>query len=40
MGQPGAGDTASPLTEHIGQWEVSGGTETSQYPEEQRVFPE
>jgi hypothetical protein len=40
MGQPGAGDTASSLVEHIDQWKVSGGTETSQYPEEKTQFPE
>ena len=34
MGQPGAGHAASRLAEHIGQDEVSGGTETSKYPEE------
>jgi len=26
------------LAEHIGQIEVSGGTETSKYPEEKRLF--
>ena len=28
------------LAEHIGQVEVSGGTETSKYPEEKRLFLE
>jgi hypothetical protein len=35
MGQPGHGDAWSRPSEHIGWCEVSGGTETSQYPEEQ-----
>jgi len=39
MGQPGGRHGPSPLAEHIGEVEVSGGTETSQYPEEQRAFP-
>ena len=30
----------SPPAEHIGREEVSGGSETSQYPEERRLFPE
>ena len=29
----------SPQTEHIGLVEVSGGSETSQYPEERKLFP-
>ena len=29
-----------PPTEHIGRVEVSGGSETSQYPEEKKTFPE
>ena len=29
----------SPPTEHIGWEEVSGGSETSQYPEERKLFP-
>ena len=28
-----------PLAQHIGQAEVSGGSETSQYPEEKTIFP-
>ena len=40
MGQPNAGDTALRHAEHIGMSEVSGGTETSQYPEEKKIFPE
>ena len=35
MGQPGRGDARSRPPESIGRCEVSGGTETSQYPEEQ-----
>ena len=34
MGKPGWGHAQSPLPEHIGQVEGTGGTETSQYPEE------
>jgi hypothetical protein len=30
----------APRTEHIGPEEVSGGSETSQYPEERKLFPE
>ncbi len=30
----------SPPAEHIGWVEVSGGSETSQYPEEKRLFSE
>ena len=30
----------SPPAEHIGREEVSGGSETSQYPEERKLFPE
>ena len=30
----------SPPAEHIGREEVSGGSETSQYPEEKKLFPE
>jgi hypothetical protein len=30
----------SPPAEHIGRVEVSGGSETSQYPEERKLFPE
>ncbi len=33
------GKTSVPLAEHIGQAEVSGGSETSQYPEEKTIFP-
>ena len=29
----------SPPAEHIGWVEVSGGSETSQYPEERKLFP-
>ena len=34
MGQPGRSDVRSRPPESIGRCEVSGGTETSQYPEE------
>ena len=34
------GKTWSPPAEHIGREEVSGGSETSQYPEERKLFPE
>ena len=37
MGKPGWGHAQSPLPEHIGQWEGTGGTETSQYPEEKKA---
>jgi hypothetical protein len=36
MGQPGRGDARSRPPESIGRCEVSGGTETSQYPEEKK----
>jgi hypothetical protein len=36
MGQPGAGSAASSRAEHIGTERTSGGTETSQYPEERK----
>ena len=36
MGKPSAGNAALPLSEHIGEVEVSGGSETSQYPEERK----
>ena len=29
-----------PPAQHIGRVEVSGGSETSQYPEEKKTFPE
>lgn len=32
------GKTVSPRAEHIGPEEGTGGTETSKYPEEKRVF--
>ena len=34
------GKTGLPRTEHIGPVEGTGGTETSKYPEEKRLFPE
>jgi hypothetical protein len=36
MGQPGPRYGGSPLAQHIGQKEGTGGTETSQYPEEKK----
>ncbi len=36
MGQPPLRDGRGP-TQY--EWEVSGGTETSKYPEEKRLFP-
>ncbi len=36
MGKPGQGYAWSPMPEHIGQWEATGGTETSKYPEEEK----
>jgi hypothetical protein len=38
MGEPGPGHTGSPSAEHIGRMEGTGGTETSQYPEEKKIF--
>ena len=35
-----SGKTWAPPAEHIGWEEVSRGSETSQYPEEKRIFPE
>ena len=35
-----SGKTWVPPAEHIGWEEVSRGSETSQYPEEKRLFPE
>ncbi len=35
-----SGKTWVPPAEHIGWEEVSGGSETSQYPEERKLFPE
>jgi hypothetical protein len=37
MGKPGTGHAVSPLSEHIGQWEGTGGIETSKYPEEEKT---
>jgi hypothetical protein len=39
MGQPGAGDAASRLAEHIGQREGTGGTETSHVPRGRESIP-
>jgi hypothetical protein len=36
MGKPSAGNAALPPAEHIGREETSGGSETSQYPEERK----
>ncbi len=35
-----SGKAGAPPAEHIGWEEVSRGSETSQYPEEKRLFPE
>jgi hypothetical protein len=37
MGQPGTGNAVSPYTESIGVAEGTRGTETSKYPEEEKV---
>ena len=37
MGKPDWGHAQSPLPEHIGQAEGTGGIETSQYPEEEKT---
>ena len=34
-----SGKTWAPPAQHIGWEEVSGGSETSQYPEERKLFP-
>ena len=39
MGQPGPLHRGSRPAEHIGRIEGTGGTETSQYPEEKKRFP-
>ncbi len=36
MGKPSWGHAQLPLSEHIGQEEATGGTETSKYPEENK----
>jgi len=38
MGKPGWGHAQSLWSEHIGPVEVTGGTETSQYPEERKAI--
>ena len=37
MGQPGGRNGPSPLAEHIGEGEGTRGSETSQYPEEEKA---
>jgi hypothetical protein len=37
MGKPGTGHAVSLRSEHIGPVEVTRGTETSQYPEEEKA---
>ena len=37
MGKPAGGNAPAPVLEHIGHEEVSGGTETSKYPEEKKA---
>ena len=39
-GETRPGKTGSLRTEHIGPVEGTGGTETSKYPEEKRIFPQ
>jgi hypothetical protein len=36
MGEPGGSHNPSPPAEHIGREEVTWGTETSKYPEEEK----
>ena len=36
MGKPGAGNTVSPPSEHIGREEGTRGNDTSEYPEEKK----
>jgi hypothetical protein len=36
MGKPDVGNAALSLAEHIGEMKASGGSETSQYPEESK----
>ncbi len=36
MGKPGGGHAPSPLTESIGQWGDTQGTETSKYLQEEK----
>ena len=36
MGQPGTGNSVSSRTEYIGTVRRTGGSETSQYPQEQK----
>ena len=38
MGKPGQGHAWSPITEYIGDVELTRGTETSQYPEEEKAI--
>lgn len=37
MGKPGRSHVLSPLSEHIGQVEGTRGSETSQYPQEEKA---
>jgi hypothetical protein len=39
MGKPTVANQRYLLVEHIDQWKGTWGTETSQYPEEKRLFP-
>jgi hypothetical protein len=38
MGKPGWGHAQSLRSEHIGPVEITGGIETSQYPEEEKAI--
>ena len=37
MGKPGPANTGSSVSEYIGHGDYTGGTETSKYPEEEKV---
>ena len=38
MGKPDRGHARSPMPEHIGHEEITRGTETSKYPEEEKTI--
>lgn len=38
MGQPGRGNALSSITEYIGYEKLTRGTETSKYPEEEKII--
>ncbi len=37
MGKPAGGNAPAPMPEYIGHEEITGGTETSKYPEEEKA---